>query len=525
MRLFKAAGMSIDRKPLVGLAGVICLAMATELNGQVSAQTLPDIMGGLGISHDSGTWFSSVYSTAQVIGMALAPWFAITFSLRRFGLFVVGLAIAASVLIPFTPNLTLLYGLRILQGLAGGFAVPLLMTTALRVLPPPIRLYGLAAYASTATFFPYLSGSFAGLWSDLVGWQFVFLQAIPLCTLAGLLIWYGMPVDAPKYERFRIIDWRGMLMVLVGFSALTTMLQQGDRLDWFNSSAICVMALMSVVILPLFVLNEWYHPLPLFKFQLLKRRNFAYGATTLLVFVVISMSASTLPASFLSTVAGYRPEQSYLVTLEVAALQLLLLPLMAIVLNYEWVDSRVVSLIGLICLLIACVGDTFLTSVWNRNEFYLWQFFQGLGAAMIVMPLLMMSTNALVPAEGPFASALVNCPRGVAETVSVWLVQLVHRWRGSLHSDRLTDQLGRNRFRLYQGSNPALQEPTALLPNGLPRHPGSVEMMSAQLARQTATLTMSDMFFVIIGLITFLMILLLTLPVRTYPPRIVFAKK
>ncbi|WP_040509339.1 MFS transporter [Gluconobacter morbifer] len=517
--------MDPRKKPLVGLAGIIGLAMATELNEQVSAQTLRDIMGGLGFSHDAGTWFTSLYGTAEVIGMAFAPWLAVTFSLRRFAFFVVGLALVSSVFIPFTSELSLLYILRMLQGLAGGFAVPLLMTTALRVLAPPIRLYGLAAYASTATFFPYLSGTFAGLWSDLVGWQFVFWQTIPFCTLAGLLVWYGMPVDEPKYERFKIIDWRGMLLIFFGFSALTTMLQQGDRLDWFNSKAICVMALVSAVTLPLFVVNEWSHPLPLFKFQLLKRRNFAYGATTLLTFVVISISSSTIPASFLTTVAGYRPEQAYLVTAEIACMQLVLLPLMAVVLNQEWVDSRVVSLCGLCCILTGCIGDTFVTSVWNRNEFYLWQFFQGLGAAMIVMPLLMMSTNMVTPAEGPFASALVNCPRGVAQTVSVWLIQLVHRYRGSLHSDRLTDLLGRNRFRLYQGNSPALQEPPPFLPNGLPRTPDSVGMLSSQLARQTATLMVSDLFFIILGLVAFLMMLLLTLPVRTYPPRIVLAKK
>jgi MFS transporter, DHA2 family, multidrug resistance protein len=517
--------MDSSKRPLIGLAGVITLAMATELNEQVSAQALPNIIGGLGMSHDPGTWFTSVFSSAVIMGMAIAPWIAVTFSLRYFALFVCFLGIAPSIFIPFTDNLTLLYGLRVFQGLATGFTVPLLMTTALRVLAPPIRLYGLAAYATTATFFPNLSTAFAGLWTDLVAWQFVFFQSIPLCTLAALLIWYGMPQDPLRFERFAKFDWRGALLVLTIAICTGTMLEQGDRLDWFNSNLICVLALASVVAIPLLVLNEWHHELPLFKIQLLARRNFAYGAITLFVFVIVASTGSSLPAAFLQEVAGYRPEQVYLITIEVAALQLIFLPLMAVVLNWEWVDSRIVSFIGMSLVLTACIGDSFMTVEWNRDEFYLWQGLQALGDAMIVMPLLMMATNSVIPQEGPFASGLVNTPRAVSETIAPWLVELVHRWRGGLHSNRLADQLGRERFRTYQAHGVSWQHPAPLLPNGTPAAPGSIAGFHQEFAKQAAVLTLSDDFLVFSGLIVFLMVLVLTLPQRTYPPRIVLAKK
>ncbi|MBB2203278.1 MFS transporter [Gluconacetobacter tumulisoli] len=517
--------MNREQRSLFGLAGVIALTFATEMNEQVSAQALPDIAGALGLSRDPQRWFSSLYITAEIVGMSVSPWLAVTLTLRRFSLAVPWLAMLSSSLIPFTGNLTLLYGLRIFQGLSGGFTVPLLMTTALRVLPPPIRLYGLAAYAMTATFFPSLSTTFAGLWTDLVNWRFVFWQSIPLCTISFVLLWYGMPVEPPRHERFWRFDWQGFVLVLVGMGAFSTMLQMGDWMDWFNSPAICVMVLLSVVCIPLFVLNEWFHPLPLFKFQLLKRRNFAYGASTLLIFMIISLSSSTLPADFLRETSGYRPEQIYPVTLEIAATQIVMLPFMAVLLNQKWVDSRIVSFIGMTFILVACIGDFFITSNWVRDQFYLWQAFQGVGNAMIVMPLLMMSTNTLVPEEGPFASAMVNTPRAVAEAVGIWLIQLMHRERGSLHSDRITDRLGQERFQLIQGANPMLQHPAPLMPDGLPASPGGMAALHAQVTRQTATLTYSDDWLVMACIVLFLMIWVSVLPVRTYPPRIVFKSK
>ena len=110
------------------------------------------------------------------------------------------------------------------SGLSGGLTLPLLMTTALRVLAPPVRLYGLACYALTATFFPNISATVAAFWTDYVDWHFIFLQSIPLAAVAAVLVWYGLPQDAPQYGRFRIFDWRGALLVLIGLGSVTTML-------------------------------------------------------------------------------------------------------------------------------------------------------------------------------------------------------------------------------------------------------------------------------------------------------------
>ncbi len=317
----------MDIGGLIGLLGVLTAAVVAEFNDQVTSVALADIQGGLRISHDPATWFGSLYISAEIIGMALSPWMLVTFTLRRWTLFVIGLSCLSTVLIPFSPGVGAVYTFRALQGLAGGLTIPLLMATALRVLPPTIRLYGLAVYALTATFTPSLSASLAGLWTDVVhDWRFVFFEAIPLCAMAAVLVWYGVPQDPPDYDRFRLFDWRGALGLVIGMGAFSTMLQQGDRLDWFNSQFICLLALISVVVIPLMLINEWFHPLPLMKLQILGRRNFAYAAVALFAFLLIGASASTIPLRFLTEVQYYRPLQSNWITLEISAAQLVLLP-------------------------------------------------------------------------------------------------------------------------------------------------------------------------------------------------------
>jgi DHA2 family multidrug resistance protein len=515
----------MDIKPFFGLGGVLIAAMTAEFNDQVVSIALADISGGLGISHDSRTWIESLYVSAEIIGMAISPWLLMTFTLRRWTLFAIVLCGASSVLIPFSPNIEAIYALRLLQGLAGGLIIPLLMTAAFRVLTPNIRLYGLAVYALTATFTPALASTVASFWTDRLDWRFVFLQTIPLCSLAGVLVWYGLHQDQPRYERFRMLDWRGTLLLVIGTGALSTMLYQGDRLDWFNSRLICVLALVSAFAIPLLLVNEWFHPLPLLKLQMLGRRNFAYGALGLFTFLIISQSGSTVPLRYLQEVQGYRPLQSNLITLEIAASQLVMLPAMALLLDYKRVDSRVVSLVGLGLILASCIGSSLLTVYWNRDQFYLWQLLQAVGQPMVVMPLLMMATNTVAsPAEGPFAAALVNTSRAVAEAASAWFLGLIDRWRNALHFDRIIDEAGQDRWRVLQSNGVLPQYPPPLMPNGQPRVPGSLQVFGHAVEQQVTILSTSDSFLILGALTVFLMVVVMTLPVRTFPPRILFAK-
>ena len=209
----------MDIKPFFGLIGVLIAAMTSEFNDQVTSIALIDVRGALGISHDPGTWIQSLYVSAEIIGMAISPWLLMTFTLRRWTLFTIALCGASSVLIPFSANIEAIYALRLLQGLAGGLIIPLVMTTAFRILTPNIRLYGLAIYALTATFTPALASTVAAFWTDIVDWRFVFLQTIPLCALAGVLVWYCLHQDQPRYERLRMLDWRGALLLVIGTGA------------------------------------------------------------------------------------------------------------------------------------------------------------------------------------------------------------------------------------------------------------------------------------------------------------------
>jgi DHA2 family multidrug resistance protein len=232
---------ALSLRLIVGLVGMLLASLLAIVNEQVTALSMADIQGALSIGHDDGTWLTTLFEAANVATMVFAPWFGITFTLKRFTISAVIASMLVGFLCPFAPNLLTLYALRVLQGIAGGCLPPMLIIVALRYLPPKVKLYGLAGYALTATFGPALGTPLAALWTEYVGWQMAFWQIVPLGIVSCVAIHQGLPADPLKLERLAAFNWTGFLTGFPAVAMLVIGLLQGDRLDWLDSEFIRVM--------------------------------------------------------------------------------------------------------------------------------------------------------------------------------------------------------------------------------------------------------------------------------------------
>lgn len=494
------ASMAFGPRLATGLVGVLIASLTAGLNEHVTDVALMDVRGALSIGHDDGTWLTALYQATNVAAMAFAPWCSVTFSLRRFTIGAVLVFALIGLLCPFAPGVGTLCVLRTLQGLAGGSLPPMLMTVALRYLPANIKMYGLAGYALTATFGPSLGTPLAALWTDYVGWPMVFWQVVPLCLVSAIAIGWGLPQDPLRLERFRTFDWIGLLTGFPAIVMLVIALEQGDRLDWLNSPLIRVLFGGGGLFFLLFLVNEWSHPAPFFKLQMLGRRNFSHALVTLAGVLVVFLGASVIPSEYLAEVRGYRPLQAVPLSLIVALPQLIALPLTAAILNIQRVDCRWVLAIGLALVATTCVLGSFVTADWVRENFYLLQMLQIMGQPMAVIPLLMLATTGLPPTEGPWASAMFNTTKGFAAVLGTAIIEGVGTIREHYHSEMLVDRLG-----------------TLGQPDG--RDPAALGELAARIHTQAVVLTSADLYLVMAAITCGLILLIPILPVRVYPPR------
>ncbi|MGV6475068.1 MFS transporter [Azotobacter vinelandii] len=508
-----AAPNTLSPRLTIGLVGVLIASFSAGLNEYITQHALLDIKGALAIGYDEGTWLTALYAAAGVCGMAFAPWCSYTFTIRRFTLFAITAFAFLAFLGPFAPDLETLYLLRILQGLMGGCLPPMLMTVALRFLPPDVKLYGLAAYALTATFTPNIAIPLAALWVEHLGWSWAFWQAIPLCAVCFAAVAYGLPQDPMHLERFRQFDTVGLLTGMPGLCALVLGLLQGDRLDWFESPLITTLLVGGAGLLLAFFVNEATHPLPFFRLDILKRRNFTFGLIALTCILIMMTVLIGLPGRYLGALHEYRPLQTAPLTLLVALPQLPALVLVGALCNIPRVDCRWVMAAGTLCCAISCIGFSFLSSDWTRDNFYPLMLLQIVGQPMAIIPILMLATSAVVPAEGVFASSWFNTTRAIASVFGSALTGYLITARGHFHSDVLVGQLGDS----AQATELYLHELHERLPEvAASELPGTLGRL---VQEQVLTLTLADVFLAASGLALVVFAALLVVPTRIYPPR------
>lgn len=500
---------------IAGLIGMLLACIAADINQEATSLALADIRGAMGFSVDQGSWFTALYSMGMAMGMLIAPWCAMTFSMRRFAACSVTALAALGVACALAESREMLLVLRWCQGMTSGFLIPLLMAAALRFLTPSLKLYGLAAYGLTATFGPNIATPFVAWANQTLGLDFVYWDILPLCLLAAGLILYGFPQDPLRFERFRQIDWIGLISGWLLCICVVTLFTQGERLDWFNSPLIIALAAASIVLLPVFVINEIYAPLPLIRPQILTRTNFGFGVTMLMGVVALGLGSGALPGEFLAEVQGYRPLQSIPVALLVALPPLLLLPLTASVLNFERTDARWIMASGLVLIASAYWLNSYVNINWIREHFYLGQLIAALGQSMVVVGLLMTSTSVVDPMEGPFASASINTARAMAAPIASGIIgHLLARYE-DIHAHGLWDRIGARRFQLAQ-SAPLSGHDSA----GLQWQAGSQALseLHEKVDVQAVVLAYADIWQMM-AIFALLLVSLCLLPKRTYAPR------
>ena len=503
----------------LGLIGVLIAALTSGLNDRVTDIALADIRAAIGVSYDQGSWIVSSYQAAEVAAMMIAPWFAVTFSLRRFSLTVSTGFLLCGILLPLAPSPGSFIVLRVLQGLFGGALPPMLMTVALRFLPPPLKLYGLGGYALTATFGPNMAASLAAFWTDDVSWMFVFWQVVPLMLIAMLLFGWGLPQDPLRLERFKQIDLFGMLTGCSGMALLVLALTQGERLDWFDSPLIAAMLLAALPLLLVFLINEWFHPLPLFRLQMLSRRNLTHGLLALATVLVVSLSGSALPSAYFGQVEGFRTLQFAPLALTVGLPQLLIAPLVAALLNIRWIDCRWVLAAGVALLITACLLGSQITSDWARQNFWTLQILQAFGQPMVILPILMSATSVVAPPEGPFASAMFNTVRGFSSVAASVLVEVFLSHREKIHSNVLLDQAASRPWLMSATNSADAGASRPLLMDGSVSSSENLSGFATLVRHQATVLGLSDSWLMLIAFAALLLLLTAWLPKRVWPPQ------
>ena len=229
-------------------AGLIGAFMAV-LNIQITNASLLDIEGGIGTGVDNGAWISTAYLIGEIIVIPMTDYLSRVFSFRIYLLANAVLFLFFSVACAFSANLGQMIALRALQGFSGGVLIPMSFTLVLTRLPKAQQSAGLALFAITATFAPAIGPTIGGYLTENFGWQYVFfVNLVPGCFMVAGLMW-TLDAEPMQLALLREGDWSGIAAMAVGLAALQTVLEEGNKDDWFGSPFIVRLSAIAAVFL------------------------------------------------------------------------------------------------------------------------------------------------------------------------------------------------------------------------------------------------------------------------------------
>ncbi|HEX7761785.1 MAG TPA: MFS transporter, partial [Caulobacteraceae bacterium] len=430
-----AAAPAAQPIPWFGLGAVLLGTFISTLNGRLSTFGLGDIRGAVHAGFDDGAWITTAQTVAQMLILPFAIWLGGVFGARRI-LIEAALAYAViSLLEPFSPNLAMLLALQFVGGLASGFFIPLTLSFILRGVPPRLWAYGIALYALNLELSLNISASLEGWYVDHMSWHWIFWQNVPLALGMFACFKWGtkpdpLPPMIPKADRF------GLASSGIGLALIYAALDQGNRLDWLNSGLVCGLLASGLLLVMVFVVNERLHPHPFINLK----AAFGKPLPRLLLLVAFLrltiLSTAFLIPQYLGAVRGFRAMEVGQTLIWIAAPQLIVCPLAAVMLRRS--DPRLVSSIGFILIAIACLLVAHgLTPLWSSDQFLPSQLMQAVGQSFALSGIIFFGILHLKPEDALTFGAAIQTARLMGGQIGTAFIATLVRVRTQVASNHI----------------------------------------------------------------------------------------
>ena len=420
--------------------GAFAVALATFMNvldSSIANVAIPTLSGDLGVSVDEGTWVITVFSAANAVAIPLTGW--LTQRIGQVKLFVgaILLFVISSALCGIAPNLTVLLGARVLQGVAAGPLIPLSQALLLSTFSKEKGGSALSLWAMTATVGPIAGPALGGWITDRYSWSWIFYINVPVGIFAAAVVWMVYR-DRETLTRRLPIDTIGLIALIGWVAALQVMLDKGKDLDWFNSPLICALGVFALIGFAFFVIWELTEEKPIVDLRLFTGRNFLGGTIAISVAYAIFFANLVILPQWIQEYLGYRAVDAGMVTAPLGIFAVILAPAMGKMMMKT--DARVLATMAFV----GFAGVFFLRSEYTTDvdqyTLILPTLLQGIPTALFFVPLTAIILSGLTPDKIPSAAGLSNFVRVFAGAVGTSLLTTGWNDRTILHHAHLTEQ-------------------------------------------------------------------------------------
>lgn len=419
----------MPQQPILGLKlfflslslGIGTLLIAVDTF--IANVSIPTISGDLGVSQDEGSWVITSFTVANAVVVPLTGW--LTGRIGRVRLFCFSTLSFAimSFLCGISFSLPMLIVCRFFQGLCSGCLIPLSQSLLMYIYPEEKKGFAIGVWGLVAMVGPVLGPFLGGYITDNYGWGWIFYINVPLGLLASIVTYLLLCKHESEIKKVKI-DFTGLILFAVGIISLQVMLDRGNDLDWWGSSFIVTLAIISIVSLVLFVIWEMYESSPIIDLTLFKDRNFTIGTFVASFSMMVIFASLIVEPLWVQAQLGYTPLWSGLTLAPFGVFAVILFPLLGY--SLKKMNLKLLLSISLVIFIF--------TFYWMSNLYLqvpYWaismpRLFQGIGFACLFVPLTAITLSNMPPEKIPSAAGVFSFMRmlfigiGVSIAVTYW---------------------------------------------------------------------------------------------------------
>jgi DHA2 family multidrug resistance protein len=485
------ASASEGPPPLEGLPlAVISLALALGtfmqvLDTTIANVSIPTISGTLGVSSDQGTWIITLFAMANGVSVPLTGWLMGRYGVVKTFVASVAMFTMASFLCGMAWDLNSLLFFRILQGAVSGPMIPGSQALLIAIFAPSKRGLALSIWAMTTLVGPVCGPILGGWISDNVSWRWIFFINVPVGIVTAVVCYQGLISRETPTAR-RPIDKTGFVLLAIWVSALQVMLDRGKDADWFNSSTIVLLTIVTGLGFIAWLIWELTAENPIVDLTLFKSRNFALGVLVFCLAYGVFFAANVLQPLWLQTRLGYIATWAGLVAAPSGAVAVVLTPVVGRFAGA--LDARITASLAMIAFAVSFFMRAALPPDASFSVLIFPMLVQGIGMSAFFVALITIQFKDIKPEQTPAASGLSNFARITAGGFAASLVTAFWDRREAVHQVQLADGQASHNVQWTQAF--------AQLGNVGFSAPQSLGVLGQQVVNQAYTIAALDLFWI-----------------------------
>lgn len=474
---------------------VITAALLELIDTTIVNVSLPQIQGNLGATLEDIAWITTGYAVANVIILPMSGWLGETFGRKNYFLASIIIFTIASFLCGNATSLEELVVFRILQGLAGGGLISTGQAILLETWPPEEVGIATAMFGLGAVVGPTLGPTIGGYITEHFSWPWIFYVNIPIGVIAAFAA-YLVIRETPKTAKGRPIDWWGIILLALTVGSLQTVLEKGESEDWFATSYILVLSVVSVIGFLLFIWREKSIEYPIVNLEILKKRSFSVGMFFSFVLGFGLYGSVFIFPIFCQNLLGFSALQTGEIFLPGGLATIVLMPFIGVMLK-KGVPAQLMAALGMFLFFVFSFMLSKSTLSSGTGDFFWPLIIRGIGMAFLFVPLTTLAIQDLKGKEIGQGTGLNNMGRQLGGSFGIAALTTFLHIRSGVHRNNLLSNINEYNTAFTQKLDAITHSFMAKGYTFLDAQHAATKAIEGMVVKQTFLLTYTDAYWLV----------------------------